>query len=103
MSRPVPIEVTDLAKAQIRAAEEWWRLNRPKAPDAIREDLERASALIAIQPEIGARATNVSLNGVRRLHLERVRYYVYYRVAADPGRVEILAFWHTSRGRTPSL
>lgn len=29
MSRPLHIEVGDLAKAQIRAAEEWWRLNRP--------------------------------------------------------------------------
>jgi hypothetical protein len=54
VSRPLPIEVSDLAKAQIRAAEEWWRLNRPKAPNAIREELERASALISIQPDIGA-------------------------------------------------
>ncbi len=56
MSRPLHIEVSDLAKAQIRAAEEWWRLNRPKAPNAIREELERASLLISLQPEIGARA-----------------------------------------------
>jgi plasmid stabilization system protein ParE len=103
VSRPLPVEVTDLAKAQIRAAEEWWRLNRPKAPNAIREELEGACALIAIQPEIGARATNLSLTGVRRLHLTRIRYYVYYRVAPDPERVEILAFWHTSRGGTPPL
>ena len=45
MSRPLHIEVTDLAQAQIRAAENWWRLNRPKAPNAIREELERASSL----------------------------------------------------------
>jgi len=103
VSRPLPIEVTDLAKAQIHAAEDWWRLNRPKAPNAVREELERVSAMIAIQPAIGARARNVALTGVCRLHLTRIRYYVYYRVAADPERVEILAFWHTSRGRTPSL
>jgi hypothetical protein len=36
-----------IAKAQIRAAEEWWRLNRPKAPNAIREELERAASLIS--------------------------------------------------------
>lgn len=56
MSQPVHIEVSDLAKAQIRAAEQWWRLNRPKAPNAIREELERASSLISVQPEVGARA-----------------------------------------------
>ena len=31
------VDVTELGKAQIRA-EEWWRLNRPKAPNAIREE-----------------------------------------------------------------
>ena len=103
MSHALHIEVSDLAKAQIRAAEQWWRLNRPKAPNAIREELERASLLISVQPEIGARARNVVLPGVRRLHLARVRYYVYYRVVTDPEQVEILAFWHASRGSSPPL
>ena len=76
MSHALHVEVSDLAKAQIRAAEQWWRLNRPKAPNAIREELERASVLISVQPEIGARARNVFLPGVRRLHLARVRYYL---------------------------
>ena len=64
MSRRLDIEVSELAKAHIRAAEDWWRLNRPKAPNAIREELERASLLISVQPQIGARARNVSLSGV---------------------------------------
>ena len=71
MSRSLDIEVSDLAKAQIRAAEQWWRVNRPKAPNAIREELERASFLISVQPEIGARARNISLAGVRRIQLAR--------------------------------
>lgn len=103
MRQPLDIEVSDLARAQIRAAEEWWRGNRPKAPNAIREELERASLLISVQPEIGARARNISLAGVRRLHLARVRYYIYYRMVTDPERIEILAFWHESRGSGPSL
>jgi hypothetical protein len=45
VNRPLQIEVSDLAKAQIRAAEAWWRLNRPNAPNAIREELERALCL----------------------------------------------------------
>ena len=103
MSRSLHIDISDLAKAQVRAAEEWWRLNRPKAPNAVREELERASLLMSIQPESGARARNISLPGVRRVHLARVRYHVYYRVLADPERIEILAFWHTSRGGTPPI
>jgi plasmid stabilization system protein ParE len=103
VSRPLHIEVTDLAQAQIRAADDWWRLNRPKAPNAIREELERASSLISVQPEIGARARNISLPGVRRLLLARVRHYVYYRVVTEPEQVEVLAFWHASRVSSPPL
>ena len=103
MRPPLHIEVSDLARAQIRTAEEWWRVNRPKAPNAIREELERASLLISVQPEIGARARHVSLGGVRRLQLARIRYYVYYRAVTDSERIEVLAFWHESRGTSPPL
>jgi len=44
--RPLDIDISDLAKTQIRAAEDWWRLNRTKAPNAIREELERAASII---------------------------------------------------------
>lgn len=103
MSRPLHVDVSDLAKAQILAAEEWWRVNRAKAPNAVREDLERASSLIAVQPEIGARAKNISLPGVRRLRLARIRYDLYYRVVEGHEQLEILAFWHASRGSDPPL
>ena len=103
MNRALPIDVSDLAQAQIRVADEWWRENRPKASNAIAEELDRASVLISLQPQIGARATNLSLPGVRRLHLARIRYYLYYRVTNEPDRVEVLAFWHASRGIGPTL
>lgn len=35
---------------------------------------------------------------MRRVHLARIHYYVYYRVAQSGNSLEILAFWHTSRG-----
>lgn len=80
----------------MRTAETWWGLNRPKAPGAIRIELERGSSLIALQPQIGARATNVALPGVRRLHLARIHYDLYYRLVEAPRRLETLAFWHAS-------
>lgn len=101
MSRPLDVEITDLAKAQIRSADDWWRLNRPKAPNAIREEVERAASIISAQPHVGTRAANVS--GVRRLRLARVRYYVYYWLLSDPERIEVLAFWHESRGSGPPI
>jgi plasmid stabilization system protein ParE len=89
MSRRLTVVVTDVAKAQIVTVARWWRLNRPKAPDAIREELERASSLIAAQPGVGSSARDSDLAGVRRLHLARVRYDIYYRVEGDPERVEV--------------
>ena len=103
MSRPFDVEVSDLARAQIVAADRWWRVNRTGAPNAIREELERASSLISVQPGLGARARNIPLTGVHRLHLARVRYDLYYRVAGDLRRVEILSFWHAHRGGRPRL
>jgi plasmid stabilization system protein ParE len=87
----------------VRQAEAWWSLNRPKAPGAILSELERASALVAVQPGIGARATNSRLHGVRRLHLARISYDLYYRVAEEPLRLQILALWHASRGTQPPI
>lgn len=103
MSEPLPIDVSALAAAQVRAAETWWQLNRPKAPGAIRAELERGSSLIALQPHIGTRARNIALPGVRRLHLARIRHDLYYRLVEAPRRLEILAFWHASRGSLPPI
>ena len=66
MSAPLHVEVSAVAAEQIREAEAWWRTNRSKAPNAIREELERASALVATQPDIGARARNVRLGAQGR-------------------------------------
>jgi hypothetical protein len=100
---PLPVEVSDEAAGQIRVAEAWWRANRPKAPNAIREELERASALITVQPDIGARAREITLEGVRRIHLRRIRYYLYYRITETPKQIEVLGFWHSSRGDEPPI
>ena len=103
MSAPLHVEVSGVAAEQIREAEAWWRTNRPKAPNAVREELEQASALVAAQPDIGSRARKVKLAGVRRILLARIRYHLYYRVSETPRRIEILAFWHTSRESQPPI
>jgi hypothetical protein len=48
VSESLPIIVSALAEEQIRAAAHWWRVNRSKAPDAFREDLDRATSLLAV-------------------------------------------------------
>lgn len=103
MSASLRIEVSELADQQIREADAWWRRNRPKAPNAVREELERASSLIAFQPGIGTRARNAALPGVRSLHIERIHYDIYYRVIGSPKHIEILAFWGSRRGHLPPI
>jgi plasmid stabilization system protein ParE len=101
VTSPRAIVVTRRAAAEIDAADAWWHEHRPAAPGAIREELARAFELLAVHPGIGAAARNPRLKGVRRVHLSRIRYHVYYRASSDT--VEVLALWHSSRGRGPEL
>jgi plasmid stabilization system protein ParE len=99
----VPVRIIGSAARAIVEAADWWAANRPKAPDAFAVELERALQLLASQPSIGAQARNVKLAGVRRIHLHRVHYHLYYRVVSEPMTVEILALWRTKRGVLPNL
>ena len=103
MSGPLPVRIVNSAARAIVEAAEWWTSNRPKAPDAFAEELQRALQLIASQPAIGAQTQNTKLAGVRRIHLARVHYYLYYRASASPPAIEVLALWHTSRGSAPPV
>jgi plasmid stabilization system protein ParE len=97
LSPRLPLQITRRAAREIRSASQWWDENRPAAPDAFRDAIEKAFELIRTQPNMGVVATNVKLLGVRRIHLSRVRYYLYYRVKTKPKAVEVVALWHTSR------
>ena len=97
MSPRLPLQTTRRAAREIRAASKWWDENRPAAPDAFRDAIDKAFELICTQPNIGAIATNVKLPGVRRILLSKVQYYLYYRVKSKPHVVEVVAIWHTSR------
>ena len=102
MSEALPVRIVSSAARSIAEVAAWWPENRPKAPDAFVDDLERTLTLIASHPEIGASARNAKLENVRRVHLARVHYYLYYRVTSEPS-IEVLALWHTSRGADPKL
>jgi len=101
VTKPLRIEITSDAQSQIVAAAEWWTENRPAAPDAVFQEVDRILRLLAVQPGLGAEARQATLSGVRRVLLSRIHYHVYYRVTGDT--LQILAFWHASRGHGPSL
>jgi len=101
VSSPLRIKVSLIAQAQIGEAAAWWAENRLSAPGAAREELDRILGLLSVHPGLGARARRAILKDVRRATLPRIRYYLYYRVSDDA--LEVLAFWHTSRGQEPPL
>ena len=103
MNESLPIEITGLAARHIREAEAWWRINRTAAPNAIRQELERAFALIASHQHVGGRVVNVRLPGVRRIYLPRIKYHIYFHVVESPTRVQVVAFWHARRGDMPPI
>ena len=61
MSSPLSVEISPLAAEHIQELEVWWRWNRTAAPNAVREELESALGLIALQPYSGPRAFDVDL------------------------------------------
>ena len=95
------IRVTKRADGHIERAAIWWEQNRPLSPGALDEELAEAFALLTSQSAIGAPALNTKTRGVRRVHLARVHYYLYYRVRGE--QIVVLALWHTSRGTAPPL
>jgi plasmid stabilization system protein ParE len=95
------VRIKPRAQREIERAAEWWAQNRPAAPGAVRKDVEAAVALLAEEPGIGTRVETPRSDLVRRLYLPRVKYFVYYRVRGKT--LEVVAFWHSSRGHGPTL
>ncbi|WP_437837962.1 type II toxin-antitoxin system RelE/ParE family toxin [Sorangium sp. So ce1153] len=87
--------------AQLQAAHTWWKNNRPSSPRLFREELAEALALLRTAPMAGAPYPHRKLRDVRRIVLQKTRYYLYYVVGADG--VTVLAVWSALRGRAPRL
>jgi plasmid stabilization system protein ParE len=97
----LPVETTPEADAQIRTIDDWWRRNRPAAPDVFLDELATSFEILGHTPEIGRPYRRSSVRGARRLLLKKCRYHVYY-VPSDH-EVKVLAVWHAVRGVGPPL
>lgn len=95
------LTISQRAAREVERVVEWWAANRPAAAGAVRQDLEAAVNVLLVRPDIGVRVREASSPDVRRFHLDRIRYWVYYRVRSN--RLEILSVWHSSRGSGPAV
>jgi plasmid stabilization system protein ParE len=91
------------ADAQAHEAREWWKQNRPAAPDLFARELAHALALLADTPDIGLRYRPARIPGLRRLFLPATRYHLYYVHDTAKSEVMVLAIWSATRGRRPPL
>ena len=66
-------------------------------------DLEAAFLLIEDLPNAGEPVTHPTIPNLRRVLLGLSHYYLYYSVNTDEQTGEILALWHTSRGKDPAF
>ncbi len=91
------------AVRQIAAAAAWWTENRPLAPMMFEQELAHAVRTIQENPTLFVELKTTKAKGIRRVLMVRSRYYLYWHMIDGGNVVEVLACWHTSRGRHPPL
>ena len=96
------IEISARAQRQVRIARKWWLANREKAPQAFDDDFEAVVEQISANPRIGRLFPTRRSGALRRILVERARFYLYYRLSPDEGTVYLVAFW-SARRPTPKL
>lgn len=78
MTEPLSVVFQRRAIREAEAIDEWWRSNRPSAPDLFVTELEAMLGAAALMPTLGAPARSERASGVRRLLLRTTRYHVYF-------------------------
>ncbi|MEK6606293.1 MAG: type II toxin-antitoxin system RelE/ParE family toxin [Myxococcota bacterium] len=96
------VEMSPAAHAQADAIAAWWVTNRPAARSLFSDEAQAAEKQLEKTPLVGGRYRR-GREGMRRLLLPRTRYHLYYVVDEGALVVRIHAFWHTARGKGPSL
>lgn len=97
----VSIEFTPAAAEQVEAAAQWWRENRPSAPDLFESELASAIALLAESTPLTQVFAEVDGKLVRKIRLPRTHHALYFTVEGDV--VTVHALWHGARGSGPPL
>ena len=97
------VELSPQARAQISAINLWWAENRPAAPTLVASEFETAIQQLSSSPESGHLQDGSRQVHVRKLLMPHSRYHLYYEVDLPSRLVTILAVWHLSRGRGPTL
>jgi plasmid stabilization system protein ParE len=96
----VRVELSDEARSQVKSIDEWWRRNRPAAPDLFTLELEHALTRLERTPTLGT-PYETEARVLRRLLLRRTHYHLYF--VEREGALFVLAVWSAFRGRGPKV
>ena len=95
--------VAPSARRHAQQIDDWWRENRPRAPDLFARELEAAFFRVAARPMTVAVYREIKGRAIRRLLMPRTAHHVFFEVNASEQKVHFLAVWHAARGRGPKL
>jgi|SRR5450755_4047577 len=90
-------------QVQARRISDWWRENRPSAPDLFDDEMAAALGRLADAPKTAQQYLTVRGQLIRRALLPRTSCHIYFEVHDDRDLVRVVAVWHAARGRGPRL
>ena len=93
-------KLTPRAQRELARVVEWWRAERPSAPELVLDELEAALATLATAPHIGVVYPRARA-GTRRFLLTQTRLHIYYAVRGRD--LIVLSVWSSLRGAGPRL
>jgi hypothetical protein len=91
------------AAAQILVRKQWWRANRPKAPERFDEELAAALTAISERPESFLVFSARGVRTVRRCLLVKTRCHLYFEVLHEIAEVWVIAARDAVQRRPPKL
>jgi plasmid stabilization system protein ParE len=95
------VRTAAVAAAEVKLIDEWWRANRPAAPDLFKDELAHAMSLISSLPKAGRLMQRAGISGVRYVLLRSTRYHLFYTI--DDDGILIVSVWSSVRGSGPDL
>ena len=99
----ISIDVRSRAERQVDEADDWWRENRPAAPDLFRQEFEKAISTLARTPDVGMTYKRRGIPNLRRLLMLRTQYHIYYIHQLGSDSLQVISVWNALRRRGPPL
>jgi plasmid stabilization system protein ParE len=103
MKKRYAVILAPATQLQARRISNWWRENRPSAPDLFDDEMAAALGRLADVPKTSPPYRTVRGRLIRRALMPRTFCHLYFEIHAERDLVHVVAVWHGARGRGPRL